>query len=91
MRFRTEEIPSLGTMEILKNKTWEKLCTASWNDAEENLTCRAMGYFNNGPNENITGQEGRNGSNSTVHRICKSMTLDCVNNSKDDLLKCKGI
>ena len=91
MRFRTEEIPSLGTMEIFKNKTWEKLCTASWNDAEENLTCRAMGYFNNGPNENITGQEGRNGSNSTVHRICKSMTLDCVNNSKDDLQKCKGI
>ena len=64
MRFETEEIPSLGTMQTYKNNTWEKLCTASWDDAEDNLTCMAMGYFNNAYNG--TWYKNTTASNTTV-------------------------
>ena len=91
MRFRTEEIPSSGSMEINKDNTWEKLCTANWDDAEENLICRAMGYFNNGPNDDSTQQEGTNGSNTTTHRNCTPAIHKCHNNRKEHLQSCKGI
>ena len=93
MRFQTAGIPSTGTMEISKNDTWEKLCTGSWDDIEENLTCMAMGYYANydyGPINNGTWYKGANTSNTTTHHDCSSLTQNCMNNSNDKLQFCKG-
>ena len=78
-------------MEIYKNNTWEKLCSANWDDAEVDLTCRAVGYFNDSPDVNGTWQEGTNGSNATVYRSCTPVIHTCDNNTKDDPQSCKGI
>ena len=91
VRFQTREIPSLGTMEIYQNNTWEKLCSASWDDVEENLTCKAMGYFNNGLNDNGTWYKDIHASNTTIHHNCTSLTHNCMNNSKEKIQSCKGI
>ena len=87
MRFRTKEIPSIGTMEIFKNNTWKKLCTASWDGVESNLTCMEMGY-NNGPID--TWYKGKNVSNTATHLNCASLTQTFTNKSQDKLQVCKG-
>ena len=80
-------------MEIYKNKSWEKLCTTRWDDAEVNLTCKAMGYFNNGPDDNGTWfmQKDSNASNATIRYDCTPLTHNCVSNGKGKLQLCEGI
>ena len=78
--------PSLGTMEIYKNKTWNKLCTSNWNEDENILTCKAMGYFENSFYDNAWYND-HNASNATS---CSSLT-NCINTNKDKLQLCKGI
>ncbi|KAL9959877.1 hypothetical protein ACROYT_G033247 [Oculina patagonica] len=82
LRFQAKETPSLGTVEIYKNNTWKKLCTATWDTAEENLTCQAIGYSNSEVYENSSA------SNTTVHHSCASLT-NCRNNSDGNLQTCK--
>ena len=87
VRFRTEEVPSLGIWEINKGNSWAKLCTGFWDNAEENVTCLAMGYYNNGPvNNGTSGYKG----NTTIHRNCAPLTQNCTNNDKDKPQLCKG-
>ena len=76
-------------MEVDINKTWENLCTASWDDAEMNLMCMAMGY--NNANDNNTWFQGTNASNTTTHRDCAPLTHNCMNASKEKLQTCEGI
>lgn len=90
-RFRTEEIPSLGTVEIYENKTWENLCTATWGDVEESLTCMAMGYLYNGSNDNNTWHKDTNTTKTTTHHNCTSLTHSCENKSKEILQSYEGI
>ncbi|KAL9959876.1 hypothetical protein ACROYT_G033246 [Oculina patagonica] len=82
LRFQAKEIPSFGTMEIYKNNTWKKLCTATWDTAEENLTCQAIGYSNSEVYDN------NSGSNTTVRHSCAPLT-NCLNNSDGNLQTCK--
>ena len=89
VRFKTNEIPSLGIMEIKSNDTWKRLCTPSWDDKERDLTCRAMGY--NGPTDNSTHQpESKSHSNTTIRQNCTSLFFSCNNNSKENLQSCAG-
>ena len=81
--------PSLGTMEIFKNNTWNKLCTPNWNEHENILTCMAMGYFENSPYDNAW-YNGHNTSNATIRRNCSSLT-NCISREKEKLQLCKGI
>ena len=85
LRLQTKETPSLGTMEIYENDTWKKLCVATWETAEENLTCQAIGYSNSEVYDNSTST-----SNTTVHHNCTSLT-NCLNNSDGNFQKCKGM
>lgn len=78
--------PSLGTMEIYKNKTWKKLCTPNWNEDDNILTCQAMGYFESRFYHNAWYND-HNASNATS---CSSLT-NCINTNKDELQLCKGI
>ena len=84
LRLQTKETPSLGTMEIYENDTWKKLCMATWETAEENLTCQAIGYSNIDVYDNSTT------SNTTVHHNCTSLT-NCPNDSDGNFQKCKGM
>ena len=73
-------------MEIYKNNTWNKLCTPNWNEDENILTCKAMGYFENSFYNNAR-YKVQNASNAT---FCSSLT-NCINKTKDELQLCKGI
>ena len=88
VRFRTNEIPSLGVMEFKSNNTWKRLCTPSWDDKEKDLTCRTMGY--NGPTDNSTQPESKSHSNTTIRQNCSSLLFNCNNKSKEDLQSCAG-
>ena len=81
--------PSLGTMEIFKNNTWNKLCTPNWNEAENILTCMAMGYFGNSLYDNAWYND-HNTSNATIRRNCSSLT-NCISRKKEKVQLCKGI
>ena len=41
LRSETEKNPSVGTIKVFSNKSWQKLCTSEWDEADENLTCMA--------------------------------------------------
>ena len=71
-------------MEIYKNNTWKKLCTTTWDTAEENLTCQAIGYSNSEVYDNNTAP------NTTLYHDCATLT-NCVNNSDGGFQTCKGI
>ena len=88
VRFKTNEIPSLGIMEFKLKNTWKRLCTPSWDEKEKDLTCRAMGY--NGPTDNNTQPESKSHSKKTIRRNCTSLLFNCNNNSKQDLQSCTG-
>lgn len=78
-------------MEIYKNNTWQKLCTRSWDKDEENLTCKAIGYSNNGVYDNATWHTDNNNktSNASIHYNCTTLTK-CDNNSDNEVQLCKG-
>ena len=90
LRFQTGEIPSLGTMEVYNNNTWNKLCTSSWNKDESILTCKAMGYTENDFFDIDTRHNDSNALNATVGLNCTSLT-NCLNKSNGELQLCKGI
>ncbi|KAL9959666.1 hypothetical protein ACROYT_G033006 [Oculina patagonica] len=74
LRFRVGMNPSRGVMEIYKNSSWQKLCTRSWDKDEENLTCKTMGYSNNGVYDNGTWHTEDNTLNASVHYSCTTLT-----------------
>ena len=90
LRFQTGEIPSLGTMEVYNNNTWNKLCTSSWDKDESILTCKAMGYTENDVFDIDTWYNDSNALNVTVGLNCISLT-NCLNKSNGELQLCKGI
>ena len=84
--------PSLGKMEIYKNSTWQRLCTSSWNKDEERLTCKAMGYYNDGAYDNSTlHTDDNNTSNASVRYNCTTLTK-CrkMAENKVQSVYCKG-
>ena len=83
--------PSLGVMEIYQNSRWQKLCTSSWDKKEENLTCNAMGYSNDGVHGNGKWHtDNNNSSNASIHYNCTTLTK-CGNNINNKVQLCKGI
>ena len=74
-------------MEIQKNNNWNELCTPTWNEDENILTCMAMGYFENSFYERYN---DHNTSNATIRRTCSSLT-NCMNTNKKKPQLCKGI
>ena len=91
LRFQTGEIPSLGTMEVYNNNTWNKLCTSSWDKDESILTCKAMGYTENDVFDIDTWYNDSNALNVTVGLNCTSLLTNCLNKSYGELQLCKGI
>ncbi|CAH3155120.1 unnamed protein product [Pocillopora meandrina] len=69
LRFETEKNPSVGTMEIFSNSSWQKLCTSQWDEADENSTCMAMGYYNNGANDTWYAERG-SATEMSTHYNC---------------------
>nr|XP_058969437.1 scavenger receptor cysteine-rich domain superfamily protein-like [Pocillopora verrucosa] len=89
LRFETEKNPSVGTMKVFSNNSWQKLCTSEWDEADENLTCMAMGYYNNGVYANDTWYSERgNASEMSTHYNCTIPTT-CQNNSEKKQQFCK--
>lgn len=77
-------------METYKNSSWQKLCTGSWDTAEENLTCEAMGYSNNGVYDNsMWFSASNNASNMSVHYNCTTLT-ECGGYIVNKTQLCKG-
>ncbi|KAJ7323787.1 hypothetical protein OS493_030576 [Desmophyllum pertusum] len=77
-------------MKIYKNSTWQQLCTRSWDKDEEHLTCKTMGYSNNGVDDNGTWYtDNNNSSNTSIHHNCSSLTK-CGKNIDNNLQLCKG-
>ncbi|XP_078342494.1 fibroblast growth factor receptor 1-like isoform X1 [Oculina patagonica] len=74
LRFRVGKNPSLGIMEIYNNSSWEKLCTSSWDKDEERLTCKAMGYSNNGVYDNGTWHTEDKTLNGSIHYNCTALS-----------------
>nr|XP_058962259.1 hemicentin-2-like [Pocillopora verrucosa] len=72
LRFETEKNPSVGTMEIFSNSSWQKLCTSQWDDADEIQTCMAMGYY-------TWFAERGNASKMSTHYNC-SIPTTCQSN-----------
>ena len=90
LRFETEKNPSVGTMKIFSNSSWQKLCTSQWDEADENLTCMAMGYYSNVVYANGTWYPERgNASEMSTHYNCTIPTT-CQNNSEKKQQFCKG-
>ena len=77
-------------MKVFSNNSWQKLCTSEWDEADENLTCMAMGYYNNGVYANDTWYSERgNASEMSTHYNCTIPTT-CQNNSEKKQQFCKG-
>ena len=90
LRFETEKNPSVGTMKIFSNSSWQKLCTSQWDEADENSTCMAMGYYSNVVYANGTWYPERgNASEMSTHYNCTIPTT-CQNNLKKKQQFCKG-
>ncbi|XP_066030697.1 fibroblast growth factor receptor homolog 1-like [Pocillopora verrucosa] len=89
LRFETEKNPSVGTMKIFSNSSWQKLCTSQWDEADENSTCMAMGYYSNVVYANGTWYPERgNASEMSTHYNCTIPTT-CQNNLKKKQQFCK--
>ena len=90
LRFETEKNPSVGTMKIFSNSSWQKLCTNQWDEADENSTCMAMGYYDNGVFANYTWYAERgNASEISIDYNCTIPTR-CQNNLGKKQQICKG-
>ena len=88
LRLKTEGMnPSLGTLEIYKNNTWNKLCTPDWTEDENILTCMAIGYFDGSFYDNVWYNDH---NNATIRRNCSSLT-NCMNANREKPQLCKGI
>nr|XP_058952666.1 inactive tyrosine-protein kinase 7-like [Pocillopora verrucosa] len=87
LRFETEKNPSVGTMEIFSNSSWQKLCTSQWDEADENSTCMAMGYYNNGANDTWYAERG-NATEMSTHYNCTIPTR-CQNDLEKKQQFCK--
>ncbi|XP_066030097.1 fibroblast growth factor receptor 4-like [Pocillopora verrucosa] len=79
LRFETKRNPSVGTMEIFSNSSWQTLCTSQWDDADKNSVCMAMGYYNNGVYANGTWYAERGNASMSTHYNCTIPTT-CQNN-----------
>ncbi|CAH3155132.1 unnamed protein product, partial [Pocillopora meandrina] len=89
LRFETEKNPSVGTMKIFSNSSWQKLCTSQWDEADENSTCMAMGYYSNAVYTNDTRYAERgNSSEMSTHYNCTIPTT-CQNNLEKKQQFCK--
>ncbi|XP_022809918.1 scavenger receptor cysteine-rich domain superfamily protein-like [Stylophora pistillata] len=89
LRFKTENNPSVGRMEIYANNSWQKLCTSQWNEADLNSTCMAMGYYNNGVYVNDTWYAERvNASKTSINHNCTIPTT-CEKNLTKKQQFCK--
>nr|XP_058962211.1 vascular endothelial growth factor receptor 3-like isoform X2 [Pocillopora verrucosa] len=89
LRFETEKNPSVGTMKIFSNSSWQKLCTSQWDEADENSTCMAMGYYDNGVFANYTWYAERgNASEMSTDYNCTIPTR-CQNNLENKQQICK--
>ena len=88
LRFETEKNPSVGTMKIFSNNSWQKLCTSQWDEADENSTCMAMGYYNNGANDTWYAERG-NATEMSTHYNCTIPTR-CQNDLEKKQQFCKG-
>ena len=88
LRFETEKNPSVGTMKIFSNSSWQKLCTSQWDEADENSTCMAMGYYNNGANDTWYAERG-NATEMSTHYNCTIPTR-CQNDLEKKQQFCKG-
>ena len=82
LRFETVKNPSVGTMEIFSNSSWQKLCTSQWDDADEIQTCMAMGYY-------TWFAERGNASKMSTHYNC-SIPTTCQSNLGKKQQICKG-
>lgn len=91
LRFQVGKNPSLGTMEVYKSSNWQKLCTAHWNEDEENLTCKAMGYSNTGvyDHDDDTWQADDNTSAAFIHHNCTPLAK-CRKMVDNKVQLCKG-
>ena len=90
LRFQVGKNPSLGTMEIYKNSSWQKLCTRTWDKDEENLTCKVMGYYNDGAYDNGTWHRNdKYTSNASIHYNCTTLTK-CRSYIDNKVQLCKG-
>jgi hypothetical protein len=91
LRFRQSgENPSRGIMEIYKKGSWQKLCTKSWETDEENLTCKAMGYSNDGVHDDGKWySDNSDASNLSIHYNCTTLT-ECGSNIDSKTQLCKG-
>ena len=77
-------------MEIYTNSSWQKLCTSQWDEADLNLTCMAMGYYNNGVYANDTWYAERgNASKKSIYHNCTTPTT-CQKNLAKKHQFCKG-
>lgn len=90
LRFQSGENPSRGIMEIYTNDSWKKLCTRSWDTGDENLTCEAMGYANNGVHDNGTWYSASNNASSTSVRYNCTTLTECGGNIDNNTQLCKG-
>ena len=88
LRFETEKNPSVGTMKIFSNSSWKKLCTSQWDEADENSTCMAMGYYNNGANDTWYAERG-SATEMSTHYNCTIPTR-CQSDLEKKQQFCKG-
>ena len=89
LRFETKGNPSVGTMEIFSNSSWQTLCTSQWDDADKNSVCMAMGYYNNGVYANETWYAERGNASMSTHYNCTIPTT-CQNNVVKKQQVCEG-
>ncbi|XP_066015704.1 fibroblast growth factor receptor 4-like isoform X2 [Pocillopora verrucosa] len=88
LRFKTESNPSVGTMEIHTNRSWEKLCTSTWNKVEIDLTCMAMGYSNSSDYGRWYEDRG-NVSETSTNFNCTTTLTKCEESFSNKLQFCK--
>ena len=89
LRFTTEGNPSVGTMEIYTNSSWQKLCISNWNKAEEDLMCMAMGYSNSSYYGRWY-EDSDNESETSINYNCTTILTKCGEHFSNKLQLCKG-
>ncbi|XP_022809370.1 hemicentin-1-like [Stylophora pistillata] len=88
LRFTTEGNPSVGTMEIYTNSSWQKLCISNWNKAEEDLMCMAMGYSNSSYYGRWY-EDSDNESETSINYNCTTILTKCGEHFSNKLQLCK--
>ncbi|CAH3133327.1 unnamed protein product, partial [Pocillopora meandrina] len=88
LRFKTENNPSVGTMEIHTNGSWKKLCTSTWNKVEVDLTCMAMGYSNSS-DYNRWYEDSGNVTETSTNFNCTTTFTKCEESFSNEPQFCK--